>query len=211
MSTAASLALSNAALTSLSEEEELFRASVREFAEGEVRPRVEAMEHAAKLDPELIKQCFELGLMAIESPEEHGGAGSTLFNAIVAIEELARVDASVSVFVDVHNTLVTNAFMRWANDEQKKKYLTQLATQRVGAYALSEASSGSDAFALKTRAVDKGDHFELTGQKLWITNGNEAEIFLLFATVDPAAGYKGITAFIVDKQCGGFSVGKKED
>jgi len=211
MTTATGTALSNAGLTILSEDEELFRASVREFAEGEVRPRVEAMEHASKLDPEIIRQCFELGLMAIESPEEYGGAGSTIFNAIVAIEELARVDASVSVFVDVHNTLVTNAFMRWANDEQKKKYLTQMAESRVGAYALSEAGSGSDAFALKTRAVDKGDHFELNGQKLWITNGNEAEIFILFATIDPEAGYKGITAFIVEKSFEGFSVGKKED
>lgn len=211
MSTAAGMALSTPALTVLSEEEELFRQSVREFAEGEVRPRVEAMEHASKLDADLIKQCFELGLMAIESPEEYGGAGSTIFNAILAIEELARVDASVSVFVDVHNTLVTNAFMRWASDEQKKKYMPQLAAGRVGAYALSEAGSGSDAFALKTRAVDKGDHFELTGQKLWITNGNEAEIFVTFATIDPEAGYKGITAFIVEKQFEGFSVGKKED
>ena len=211
MTTATGAALSNAGLTVLSEEEELFRASVREFAEGEVRPRVEAMEHASKLDGDLIKQCFELGLMAIESPEEYGGAGSTIFNAILAIEELARVDASVSVFVDVHNTLVTNAFMRWASDEQKKKYLPQLASGKVGAYALSEAASGSDAFSLKTRAVDKGDHYELTGQKLWITNGIEAEIFVLFATVDPDAGYKGITAFIVEKDFPGFSVGKKED
>jgi alkylation response protein AidB-like acyl-CoA dehydrogenase len=211
MSTAAQTAPVNSGLTALSEDEELFRASVREFAEGEVRPRVEAMEHAGKLNPELIKQCFELGLMAIESPEEYGGAGSTIFNAILAIEELARVDASVSVFVDVHNTLVTNAFMRWASDEQKKKYLPQMAESRVGAYALSEAGSGSDAFALKTRAVDKGDHFEVTGQKLWITNGNEAEIFIVFATIDPEAGYKGITAFIVEKQFEGFSVGKKED
>jgi len=201
----------NAGLTTLSEEEELFRASVREFAEGEVRPKVEAMEHASKLDANLIKQCFELGLMAIESPEEYGGAGSTIFNAILAIEELARVDASVSVFVDVHNTLVTNAFMRWANDEQKKKYLTQMSSSKVGAYALSEAGSGSDAFALKTRAVDNGDHFSITGQKLWITNGNEAEIFLIFATMDPEEGYKGITAFIVEKGFEGFSVGKKED
>src|SRR5436190_9846056 len=211
MTTATGAALSNAGLTILSEDEELFGASVREFAEGEVRPRVEAMEHASKLDPEIIRQCFELGLMAIESPEEYGGAGSTIFNAILAIEELARVDASVSVFVDVHNTLVTNAFMRWANDEQKKKYLTQMATNKVGAYALSEAGSGSDAFALKTRAVDKGAHYELTGQKLWITNGNEAEIFLVFATIDPEAGYRGITAFIVEKNFEGFSVGKKED
>jgi len=201
----------HSALTVLSEEEELFRNSVREFAEGEVRPRVEPMEHAGKLDPELIKQCFELGLMSVETPEEFGGAGSSFFNAILAIEELARIDASISVFVDVHNTLVTNAFLRWASDEQKKKYLPQMAASKVGAYALSEAGSGSDAFALKTRAVDKGDHYELTGQKLWITNGNEAEFFVLFATVDPAAGYKGITAFIVEKNFEGFSVGKKED
>jgi alkylation response protein AidB-like acyl-CoA dehydrogenase len=211
MSTATATALSNIGLTVLSEEEDLFRASVREFAEGEVRPRVEAMEHASKLDPDLIKQCFELGLMAIESPEEYGGAGSTIFNAIIAIEEIARVDASLSVFVDVHNTLVTNAFMRWANDDLKRKYLTQMATSKVGAFALSEASSGSDAFALKTRAVDRGGHYELNGQKLWITNGNEAEIFIVFATIDPEAGYKGITAFIVEKGFEGFSVGKKED
>lgn len=199
------------ALTQLSEDEELFRASVREFAEGEVRPRVEKMEHDSKLDAGLIKQCFELGLMAIESPEEYGGAGSTIFNAVLAIEELARVDASVSVFVDVHNTLVTNAFMKWGSDELKKKYLPQMATGRVGAYALSEASSGSDAFALKTKAVDKGDYWELNGQKLWITNGNEAEIFIVFATINAEAGYKGITAFIVEKGFEGFSVGKKED
>ena len=211
MSTATGTALTNTGLTVLTEEEELFRASVREFAEGEVRPRVESMEHASKLDPELIKQCFELGLMAIESPEEFGGAGSTIFNAILAIEELARVDASVSVFVDVHNTLVTNAFMKWGSDELKKKYLPQMATGKVGAYALSEASSGSDAFALKTRAADAGDHYVLNGHKLWITNGNEAEIFIVFATLDPEAGYKGITAFIVEKDSEGFTVGKKED
>jgi len=199
------------ALTTLSEDEELFRASVREFAEGEVRPRVEQMEHASKLDAGLIKQCFELGLMAIETPEEYGGAGSSFFNAILAIEELARVDASVSVFVDVHNTLVTNAFIRWGSSDLKKKYLPQMAESKVGAYALSEASSGSDAFALKTKAVDKGDFYEITGQKLWITNGNEAEIFIVFATVDASAGYKGITAFVVEKNFEGFSVGKKED
>jgi len=211
MSTAAQAAEINSGLTVLSEDEDLFRSSVREFAEGELRPRVESMERAAKIDPDIIRQCFELGLMSIETPEEYGGAGSSFFNAIVAIEELARVDASVSVFVDVHNTLCTNAFLRWGTEEQKKKYLPQMAESRVGAYALSEAGSGSDAFALKTRAVDKGDHFALTGQKLWITNGNEAEIFILFATVDLDAGYKGITAFIVEKQFEGFSVGKKED
>jgi alkylation response protein AidB-like acyl-CoA dehydrogenase len=199
------------ALTTLSEEEDQFRASVREFAEGEVKPRVEQMEHASKLDPALIKQCFELGLMAIETPEEFGGAGSTFFNAILAIEELARVDASISVFVDVHNTLVTNAFIKWGSDDLKKKYLPQMAQEKVAAFALSEAGSGSDAFALKTRAADKGDHWELNGQKLWITNGNEAEIFIVFATIDPEAGYKGITAFIVEKKFEGFSVGKKED
>lgn len=199
------------ALTQLSEEEELFRASVREFAEGEVRPLVEKMEHNSKLDANLIKQCFELGLMSIESPEEYGGAGSTIFNAILAIEELARVDASVSVFVDVHNTLCTNAFLKWGSEELKKKYLPQMATGRVGAYALSEAGSGSDAFALKTRAVENGDFYELTGQKLWITNGNEAEIFIVFANINPEAGYKGITAFIVEKGFEGFTVGKKED
>ena len=199
------------ALTRLSEEEELFRSSVREFAEGEIRPRVEKDGKRAKLDPELIRQCFALGLMAIETPEEYGGAGSSFFNAILAIEEIARIDASTSVFVDVQNTLTTNAIIRWANEEQKKKYLPQMATEKVGAYALSEAGSGSDAFALKTRAIDKGDYWELTGQKLWITNGNEAEIFVMFATIDPRAGYKGITAFIVEKGFEGFSVGKKED
>src|SRR6478609_6409512 len=211
MSTATGTAMVNAGLTTLSEEEELFRASVREFAEGEVRPKLEAMEHNSKLDPDLIKQCFELGLMAIESPEEYGGAGSTIFNAILAIEELARVDASVSVFVDVHNTLVTNAFMRWGSDELKKKYMPQLAESRVGAYALSEAGSGSDAFALSTRAVDKGDAFVLTGRKLWITNANEADIFIVFATLNPDAGYRGITAFIVERGTDGFTIGKKED
>ncbi|MBX7060871.1 MAG: acyl-CoA dehydrogenase [Pyrinomonadaceae bacterium] len=211
MSTAAEAPINNNALTVLSEDEEQFRAAVREFAEGEVRPKVESMEHNSKLDVDLIKQCFELGLMAIESPEEYGGAGSSIFNAIIAIEELARVDASVSVFVDVHNTLVTNAFLKWGSTDLKKKYMPQLASGRVGAYALSEASSGSDAFALKTKAVDKGDHWELNGQKLWITNGNEAEIFIVFATIDADAGYKGITAFIVEKGFEGFTVGKKED
>jgi alkylation response protein AidB-like acyl-CoA dehydrogenase len=212
MSANASLAeVARPALTNLSEEEEQFRASVREFAEGEIRPRVEKMEHDAKLDQTLIDQCFQLGLMAIEMPEQYGGAGSTFFNAILAIEEIARVDASTSVFVDVHNTLVNNAFVRWGSEELKKKYLPQLAASRPGAYALSEAGSGSDAFALKTKAVDKGDHWELTGQKLWITNGNEAEIFVTFATVDADAGYKGITAFVVEKGFEGFTIGKKED
>ena len=198
-------------LTILSEEEEMFRSSVREFAEGELRPRVEEMDEHAKLDPALIKQCFDLGLMGIETPEEYGGAGTTFFTAIIGVEELSRVDPSVGVFVDVQNTLVNNALIRWGNPEQKKKYLPQLASARVGAYALSEAGSGSDAFALATRAVEQGDHFVLNGRKLWITNGLEAEIFIVFANANPEAGYRGITAFIVEKSFEGFSVGKKEN
>lgn len=198
-------------LTRLSEDEEMFRASVREFAEGELRPRVEEMDEHAKLDPALIKQCFDLGLMGIETPEEFGGAGGSFFTAILAVEELSRVDASVGVFVDVQNTLVNNALIKWGNQEQKQRYLSQLAGKSVGAYALSEAGSGSDAFAMQTRAVDKGDHFVINGQKLWITNGNEADIFILFANANPEAGYRGITAFIVERGFEGFSVGKKEN
>jgi alkylation response protein AidB-like acyl-CoA dehydrogenase len=184
---------------------------VREFAEGELRPRVEEMDAHGKLDPVLIKQCFDLGLMGIETPEEFGGAESSFFTAIIAVEELSRIDASVGVFVDVQNTLVNNALIRWGSQAQKEKYLTLLASEKVGAYALSEAGSGSDAFAMQTRAVDKGDHYLLNGQKLWITNGNEAEIFILFANANPEAGYRGITAFIIEKNFAGFSVGKKED
>lgn len=198
-------------LTSLSEDEEMFRASVREFAEGELKPRVEEMDESAKLDPALIKQCFDLGLMGIETPEEYNGAGAGFFTAILAVEELSRVDPSVGVLVDVQNTLVNNALLRWGNEEQKKKYLSQLSQERVGAYALSEANSGSDAFALQTRAREEGDHFLLNGRKLWITNGNEAEIFIVFANANPEAGYRGITAFIVEKSFEGFSVGKKEN
>jgi alkylation response protein AidB-like acyl-CoA dehydrogenase len=198
-------------LTTLSEDEQMFRASVREFAQGELRPRVEQMDEQAKLDPALIRQCFDLGLMGIETPEEFGGAGASFFTAILAVEELSRVDASVGVLVDVQNTLVNNALIRWGNPEQKKKYLPRLAAKTVGAYALSEAGSGSDAFAMQTRAVDKGDHYLINGRKLWITNGNEAEIFVLFANANPEAGYRGITAFIVEKSFPGFSVGKKED
>lgn len=198
-------------LTTLSEDEQMFRSSVREFAEGELRPRVEAMDEAAKLDPALVRQCFDLGLMGIETPEEFGGAGASFFTAILAVEELSRVDASVGVFVDVQNTLVNNALIHWGNQEQKRKYLNRLATGAVGAYALSEASSGSDAFAMQTRAVDKGDHYVINGRKLWITNGNEAEIFILFANANPEAGYRGITAYIVEKSFPGFSVGKKEN
>jgi alkylation response protein AidB-like acyl-CoA dehydrogenase len=198
-------------LTILSEDEEMFRASVREFAEGELRPRVEAMDEEGKLDPQLTKQCFELGLMGIETPEEYGGAGAGFFTAIIAVEELSRVDPSVGVFVDVQNTLVNNALLRWGNQEQKKKYLTQLAAEKVGAYALSEAGSGSDAFALSTRAVERDNHYIINGRKLWITNGIEAEIFIVFANARPDEGYRGITAFIVEKGFEGFSVGKKEN
>jgi alkylation response protein AidB-like acyl-CoA dehydrogenase len=198
-------------LTTLSEDEQMFRQSVREFAEGEIRRLVEQMEEQGHLDPALMQQCFELGLMGIETPEEFGGAGGLFFQAILAVEELSRVDASVGVLVDVQNTLVNNALIRWGNPEQKKKYLTQLAAEKVGAYALSEASSGSDAFAMQTRAVDRGDHFVINGRKLWITNGKEAEIFVLFANANPEAGYRGITAFIVEKNFAGFTVGKKEN
>src|SRR5436309_5077496 len=198
-------------LTELSEDEEMFRASVREFAEGEIRKRVEEMDEQGHLDPALTRHCFELGLMGIETPEEFGGAGGSFFQAILAVEELSRVDASVGVFVDVQNTLVNNAIIKWANPQQKKKYLQVLATEKVGAYALSEAGSGSDAFALQTRAVDRGDHFVLNGRKLWITNGKEAEIFVLFANANPEAGYRGITSFIVEKDFEGFTVGKKEN
>src|SRR5881296_4588726 len=198
-------------LTELSEDEQMFRASVREFAEGEIRKRVEQMDEQGYLDPALMKQCFELGLMGIETPEEFGGAGGSFFQAILAVEELSRVDASVGVFVDVQNTLVNNAMIRWATPEQKRKYLPQLAGEKVGAYALSEAGSGSDAFAMQTRAVDHRDHFILNGRKLWITNGKEAEIFVLFANANPEAGYRGISAFIVEKATEGFSVGKKEN
>jgi alkylation response protein AidB-like acyl-CoA dehydrogenase len=198
-------------LTTLSEDEEMFRQSVREFAMGELHPRVEAMDEQGKLDPALVKQCFDLGLMGIETPEEYGGAGASFFTAIIGVEELSRVDASVGVLVDVQNTLVNNALIRWGNPEQKKKYLTQLAAESVGAYALSEAGSGSDAFALATRAVEQDDHYVLNGRKLWITNGNEAEIFIVFANANPEAGYRGITAFIVEKNFEGFAVGKKEN
>ena len=211
MSQSAIAQFAGSPLTQLSEDEEMFRASVREFAQGELRPRVEQMDEAGKLDAALIKQCFDLGLMGIETPEAYGGAGASFFTAIIGVEELSRVDPSVGVFVDVQNTLVNNALIRWANEEQKSKYLSQLAAEKVGAYALSEAGSGSDAFALATRAVEKDDHYLLNGRKLWITNGNEAEIFIVFANLNPEAGYRGITAFIVEKNFEGFSVGKKEN
>src|SRR5919106_5013829 len=210
-SQAAVAQVSGVPLTTLSEDQTRFRASVHESAEGELRPRVEHMDEAAKLDPAIISQCFQLGLMGIETPEEYGGAGANFFSAILAVEELSRVDASVGVFVDVQNTLVNNAFIRWGTPQQKKKYLTKLAAEHVGAYALSELSSGSDAFAMQTRAVDGGDHYVVNGRKLWITNGIEAEIFVLFANANPEAGYNGITAFIVKKSFPRFSIGKKEN
>ena len=200
-----------APLTVLSEDEQMFRDAVRQFAEGEVRPRVHEMDEKQQMDPELIPQFFELGLMGIEVPEEFGGTGASFFTAALVVEELSRVDASVGVLVDVQNTLVNNAFLRWGSDELKAKYLPQLASERVGAYALSEAGSGSDAFALATRGVEADGGFRLTGRKLWITNGAEAEIFIVFANVNPEAGYRGITAFIIEKGFDGFAIGKKED
>ncbi|HYE15467.1 MAG TPA: acyl-CoA dehydrogenase family protein, partial [Pyrinomonadaceae bacterium] len=211
MSKAAQEHLSGSPLTTYSEDETMFRASVREFAEGEIRPRVEHMDEDARMAPEIIKQLFDLGLMSIETPEEYGGTGASFFTAIIGVEELSRVDPSVGVLMDVQNTLVNNALIRWGSPEQKKKYLSRLASDTVGAYALSEAGSGSDAFAMTTRAFDRGDHYELTGHKLWITNGNEAGIFIVFANAKPEEGYRGITAFIVEKGFEGFSVGKKEN
>src|ERR671933_2287629 len=211
MSKAATERYAGGPLTAYSEDEQMFRASVREFAEGEIRPRVEEMDERAKMSPEIIRQLFDLGLMGVETPEEYGGAGASFFTAIIGVEELSRVDPSVGVLMDVQNTLVNNAVIRWGNPDQKKKYLTQLAANKVGAYALSEAGSGSDAFAMRTTATDAGDHYVLNGQKLWITNGNEAEVFVVFANAKPEEGYKGITAFIVEKGFEGFSVGKKEN
>jgi alkylation response protein AidB-like acyl-CoA dehydrogenase len=211
MSKAATESYGGGPLTSYSEDESMFRASVREFAEGEIRHRVEEMDEHAKMAPEVIRQLFELGLMGVETPEEYGGTGASFFMAIIGVEELSRVDPSVGVLMDVQNTLVNNAVIRWGSPDQRKRYLPRLAADTVGAYALSEAGSGSDAFAMGTRAVDRGDHYEITGQKLWITNGNEAEIFIVFANANPEAGYRGITAFIVEKGFEGFAVGKKEN
>jgi alkylation response protein AidB-like acyl-CoA dehydrogenase len=198
-------------LTVLSEDEQMFRDAVREFAEAEVRPRVEAMEREAKYDTTLIPKFAELGLMGIDIPMELGGAGGTFFMEMLAIEELSAVDASTSALVDVQNTLVNVPFLDWGSDALKQKYLPRLAEGTVGAYALSEAGSGSDAFALACRAEPDGEDWVLDGTKLWITNGAEAEIFVIFATVDPSKGHKGITTFIVEKSFDGFTVGKKED
>ena len=200
-----------APLTTLSEEEQMFQQSVRDFAIERIRPLVHEMDHAATMSPDLIKSFFELGIMGIEVPEQYGGAGSSFFNAVLVVEELSHVDASCGVLVDVQNTLVNNAIIRWGSEDQKSKYLAMLASDTVGAYALSEAGSGSDAFALATKAADRGDHWVLNGQKLWITNAAEAGVFIVFANANPDAGYKGITAFLIERDFPGFRVGKKED
>src|SRR5216117_2603663 len=200
-----------APLTVLTEEERMFQGAVRDFAEREVRPRVHAMEQAAQLDPTLIPKFFELGLMGIEIPESHGGAGGSLFMTVLAVEELSAVDASAAIFVDVQNTLVNALLLKWASDDIKRRYLPRLASEVVGAYALSEAGSGSDAFGLQTKATKQGDKWILDGRKLWITNGAEAGLYVIFANTDFAKGYKGITAFAVERGFKGFSVGKKED
>jgi alkylation response protein AidB-like acyl-CoA dehydrogenase len=205
------LSSGGAPLTVLSADETMFRDAVRQFAQEEVAPRVHRMDEAQKIDPDLIPQFFELGLMGIEVPERYGGTESSFFTAALVVEELSKVDASVGVFVDVQNTLVNNAFLRWGSDALNEKYLPRLAAEKVGAYALSEAGSGSDAFALATRAVEADGGYRLTGRKLWITNGAEAEICIVFANVDPEAGYRGITAFVVERGFDGFSIGKKED
>jgi alkylation response protein AidB-like acyl-CoA dehydrogenase len=198
-------------LTQLSEEETLFRDSVRGFAQERILPLRSHMDEHATMDPGLVRQLFELGVMGIEIPETYGGSGSSFFNAILAVEAFATVDASVSVLVDVQNTLVNNALLRWGTEEQKQSYLPRMASEWVGSYALSEASSGSDAFALKAKATDAGDHYVLSGQKLWITNAMESSLYVVLANVAPDQGYKGITAFLVERDTPGFGVGKKED
>ena len=199
------------ALTRLAEDEAIFRNSVYEFADKEVRPLARDMDEQATMSPALIRKLFELGVMSVEIPESYGGAGGTFFHSVLAVESLSRVDPSVGVLVDVQNTLVINALLRWGTDEMKRKYLPKLSSNTIGAYCLSEAGSGSDAFALATRATEQGDGFSITGRKLWITNGNEADLFIVFANLHPDAGYRGITAFVVDRGTPGFTVGKKED
>ncbi|HWG37187.1 MAG TPA: acyl-CoA dehydrogenase [Terriglobales bacterium] len=200
-----------APLTTLSSEELLLRESVREWAESRLRPKVREMDEGAHFDDGMLREFFALGWMGIQIPEQFGGSGGSFFDAVLAVEELSRVDASAGVIVDVQNTLVNNALLRWGSEAQKKKYLPRMAAEWVGAYALSEAGSGSDAFALATRAEKRADGFCLTGRKLWITNAQEASLFVLFANADPASGYRGITGFIVERDFAGFSVGKKED
>jgi len=198
-------------LTILAEDEQLLRESVQDFAAAEIRPLVREMDDHAKMSPALIEKLFALGIMGVEIPDTYGGAGGTFFHSVLVVEELSRVDPSVGVLVDVQNTLVINAILRWGNAEHKAQLLPRLASKSIGAYGLSEAGSGSDAFALQTRAVEQGDDFVITGRKLWITNANEADIFIVFATVNPEAGYRGITAFIVERGTPGFTIGKKED
>jgi butyryl-CoA dehydrogenase len=202
---------SRPALTILSDDERAFQEAVRSFAEAEIRPLVGVMDEKAEMDPGVVKKLFEMGLMGIETPEKWGGAGSTFTMACLAVEELGRIDGSVSVLLDVQNTLVTNAFLKWGTEKQKEQYLPKMASEWVGAYALSESSSGSDAFALKLKGELNGDKYILNGSKLWITNGKEANVFIVFANIDFGKGYKGITAFIVEKSFKGFTVGKKED
>lgn len=198
-------------LTQLSDDEQMFRATVRRFAAEQIAPLVRTMDEAQQMDAGVVRQLFELGLMGIAVPEQYGGADGSFFDAILAVEEISAVDPAVGVLVDVQNTLCVNALVRWATEEQRQRWLPRLAADTVGAYALSEAASGSDAFALQTRAVRRGDDYVLNGQKLWITNAKEAGLFVVFATVDLSAGYKGITAFVVEKGAAGFSLGKKED
>ena len=199
------------ALSELSEDERMFQESVREFAADRVIPLVRGMDEAQQMDAGLVREMFALGLMGIQVPEELGGAGGSFFDAVLAVEAISAVDPSVGVLVDVQNTLCANALVRWGSADQKRRFLPRLAADTVGAYALSEAKSGSDAFALETRATRRGEDFVLNGQKLWITNAKEAGLFIVFATVDPDEGYKGITAFLVEKGTAGFEVGRKED
>src|SRR5438045_2065989 len=198
-------------LNSLTDDEILFRDNIHQFAEEKVRPLVKEMDENAVFDHGLVEQFFQLGLMGIEVPEQYGGGAGTFFEAILAVEELSRVDASAGVVVDVQNTLVNNAFLKWGSEEQKRRYFPRLTADTVGAYALSEAGSGSDAFGLATKAEDKGDSFLLNGRKLWITNGAEAGIFIVFANAAPDKGYRGITAFLVERDFAGFAVGTKEN
>jgi len=198
-------------LTCLSEEERLFQAVVAKFARERLAPHVRAMDESGLFRKDLMHEFFELGLMGIEIPEEHGGQNGSFFQTVLAIEELAKVDPSASVIVDVQNTLCNSAILKWGREDQKRRYLPRLSKDTTGSYALSEAGSGSDAFALATRATADGDDFRLTGRKLWITNAAEAGLFLVFANANPAAGYKGITAFLVEREFAGLAVGKKED
>jgi alkylation response protein AidB-like acyl-CoA dehydrogenase len=197
-------------LTVLSEEEHLFRSTVRQFAEETIAPLVRRMDEEAQVDPALLSQLFDLGLMGIEIPEPYGGAGGSFFLACLAIEELSRVDGAIGVIVDVQNTLVNNALLRWGTPEQHAAWLPQLARRVVGSYALSEAGSGSDAFALQARAQLAGDHYVLDGSKLWTSNGRESGLYIVFANVDPSQGHRGITAFVVERDFPGFAVGKVE-